>query len=378
MTKDFAMPWENSSTFFNYTDWNGNPIPAGTDPTSETYLSQTVKNQDGTVAKDASGKDITYADMEAKWNSLGAVAQSKYFDATKGVGKQFDLSGFLNSSDGFGTLGGGKIQLQPMSVFTTELTGSDTYSNALRASETNIGSMVPKDKNGVAVGYNYYDSAGNLKTGADALRPGTPEFNLVYAQWNKYMNGGNTPSSDSEQRFLSWLASDSGKAKIQLNTNDSDPTHVGEVMNFSDAGTTGASASNSYQVDSKYADTISNSAYLGQAALSGTLYTTASNAGFLETGDPASEMTDDTATWAGKLKSDGEGALVIGGNSLTVTGYNIGGTGAGQTASISFTDSKGGNGSLVFDPRKGTMYYAAGDPDGQRVTVNSQGIITIG
>jgi hypothetical protein len=78
---EFLMPWNDPATMFKYLDWNGNDVEYdqyGNLPSD--YQSRTVNQDDGTAYTKADGNNVTYADMQSKWDSLNERDQFKYID----------------------------------------------------------------------------------------------------------------------------------------------------------------------------------------------------------------------------------------------------------------------------------------------------------
>lgn len=73
-------PWQDPVTYFDYTDWNGNNIVAGEEPSSDTLVKVLGNGDTFFVGTKTDKRPVAFADMDAAWNTVGVASRVNYFD----------------------------------------------------------------------------------------------------------------------------------------------------------------------------------------------------------------------------------------------------------------------------------------------------------
>lgn len=235
-----VWPWQNSGTFYNYVDWNGNDIDYNSPPDSTTELSAEGNGTTYQYKDPSTGEPRawTFADVEREWKGLSPSEQSEYFNGSKFNSDAFIRDRTLAQKDG-GQDPDGRTRIEQFAEFRN--TFGTTYAPAFPESYRQLaavgadGNAVDSDAaanmNNPTGLFGYYDEVGvyHVVSQNDQV--------LRNAYWDLSDNLNNGDPMDYETFSQLW---GNGSA-WRLNTD-------GHVLNF-DAS---FQASNGLSADGKY------------------------------------------------------------------------------------------------------------------------------
>jgi hypothetical protein len=238
LTGTGAYPWDDPSTFNNYTDWNGKDIvydASGNKPVDyaatklnlsgngTTYyqnVSKIVMTPDGqghNYTRTTEKKPITFADMDNTWQTLTESEKAAFFSDENGNPTPFNQKSFMDkyflngtASGGIGVSGG--VMLSPTSIDNYLM--DETNGSLSKISENIMGDVengstgftsgalypgkpgVESDPNAGASlstlnAYQYYDEKGVLHSDGSTANGGDTQLNKVWLQFSQMFNGGN-------------------------------------------------------------------------------------------------------------------------------------------------------------------------------------------
>jgi hypothetical protein len=299
-----VLPWNDPTTFMDYTDWNGKPVAAGTQDLTQTVMDKTT----GKVLTGTDGKPITFQDMNDAWGKLTPQEQESYF-----TGGQMDTKSFAASLSGIG--------LTP--PVDTNTSGSDLTATVKNINDS-LNSMINSNSNPVlsgawtgveaAIGANptvqLYDKSGIPVPATSSI------LQKMYVQMSQYTNHGQPLSASQFTNLLSsedWVTDDSKS---------------GVLMNFADSSG-GANSGNGYSWQAP------NTA---QAAWNPTTFAGKVNTGSHFGGARQIGLSNEGNAWVRNATKNGNVMSLGDGTKFTVTG----------SASAGFTIKSGNKTGKVF------------------------------
>ncbi len=232
LTGSGAYPWDDPSTFNNYTDWNGNDIvydKSGNKP-DQYYKTNLVFDGNGvdyytSIGIDGKKIPVTMWDMDKIWNTLSESDKAKYFSDESGNPIDFNKKAFMNkyflngtSASGKSVGGGaGGVMLSPDKIdnylFSTpengvldKITGNimgDPNTNSVEFSSSSKYPGTPGEGTDPNAGaslstlhaYQYYDDKGVLHSDGSTANGGDARLNKIWLQFSQMYNGGEVMTS---------------------------------------------------------------------------------------------------------------------------------------------------------------------------------------
>lgn len=327
--KTMDWPWDDISTWTNYTNWDGKDIPNDVSPNDAKYLSTNVAIPPGVDAATLQNNGaITYADMKKKWDSLGLADQGKYF--TNGV---FDNKAFINTY--FKKAGETGAPLTPGEAY---LAYNDPSNTAIKDGWNAF--VLPA--NGIPAGAKFAFTSengtyNNNEPGSDggAMNVGSANLRTIWQNFSNVFNAGKPMTyAEFQGRWgdgSKWIVGDDG-----------------EVLNFTQPEKYGATKENGWVATTSPQKETAIDAFVKSP---GTLLGLSLNGGDPDT----TNLKAEGITYLNQIKNKD---IKIGGTTVKFTGtYYDGGKKKNENrdVQIEFTDKSGRSGYLGWTPQ-GLMY----------------------